>query len=281
MEKSNKKDGCIGGMMMKVVKRYLRLYRIYCAQFIKTIMQSKLDFFIGLVGFLLSQFAGITFLYLIFQQIPTLQGWTFDELLFVYGFAQIPRGLDHLLTDNIWMVAWWEVVNGNFDRYLIRPMNLFFQVICQKLQPDALGELTVGIVLTVRAIQKGVIELSILNVIVFIISIIAGGLIYTSVKLFFTTFSFWTKISGQFVQTAYNTADFSKYPIGIYPKSVRFVISFLIPFAFVAYIPSTYFLKGASFVSTVGAECLISIVLAVIAYRFFVFGSKRYESAGN
>ena len=101
---------------MKKIKRYCRLYRVLVAQFLKTILQSKVDFLMGLLGVFFTQIMGIAFLYLVFEQIPDLQGWTFDELIFIYGFAQIPRGIDHLFTDNIWMVAWWLVFDGDFDR---------------------------------------------------------------------------------------------------------------------------------------------------------------------
>ena len=80
-----------------------------------------------------------------------------DQLIFIYGFAQIPRGIDHLFTDNIWLVAWRLVLNGDFDRYMLRPMNIFFQVIAEKLQPDALGELLVGTILVCRALTKGMV----------------------------------------------------------------------------------------------------------------------------
>lgn len=69
-------------------------------------MQSKSDFLIGLCGFFFTQITGIAFLYLVFEQINVLGDWTLDQLIFIYGFAQIPRGIDHLLTDNIWLVAW-------------------------------------------------------------------------------------------------------------------------------------------------------------------------------
>ena len=85
---------------MSKLKRYLRLYRVLIAQFLKTIMQSKVDFLMGLFGFFFNQILGIAFLYLVFEQIPSLKGWTLDQLIFIYGFAQIPRGIDHLFTDN-------------------------------------------------------------------------------------------------------------------------------------------------------------------------------------
>ena len=131
---------------MEKIKRYLRLYKVFISQFFKVIMQSKVDFLMGLFGFFFTQITGILFLYLVFEQIPSLQGWSLNQLIFIYGFAQIPRGIDHLFTDNIWMIAWRWVINGDFDRYMLRPMNVFFQVIAEKLQPDALGELLVGMI---------------------------------------------------------------------------------------------------------------------------------------
>ena len=48
---------------MKKIQRYARLYRVLVTQFLKTIMQSKVDFLMGLLGFFLTQILGITFLY--------------------------------------------------------------------------------------------------------------------------------------------------------------------------------------------------------------------------
>ena len=266
--------------MMHTIKRYLRLYRVLVTQFFKVIMQSKVDFFMGLIGFFLTQMAGVLFLHLVFQQIPSLQGWTFDELLFIYGFAQIPRGLDHLFTDNIWLVAWRLVINGDFDRYMLRPMNVFFQVIAEKLQPDALGELLIGTILVVSSILKGAVVIDGIQSFLFVISVLAGALIYTSIKLFFATFAFWIKRSGPFLQLAYEMADFAKYPTDIYHKSIQFVITWVIPFAFVAYLPAAFFL-GKAQVAVIGMECGIALLFWGIAYGLFSYGICNYESAGN
>ena len=160
---------------MNTIKRYIRLYRVFVVQFLKFLVQSKADFLIGLIGFFLTQASGIAFIYLVFQQIPTLQDWTFSQLIFIYGFAQIPRGLDHLFTDNIWMVAWNLIVNGKFDRYMLRPMNLFLQVIFEKLQPDALGELLVGTILVVYSAVRGVVVLDAVHIGLFVVSVLAAA----------------------------------------------------------------------------------------------------------
>lgn len=267
---------------MKTLKRYLRLYRVFIAQFFKLIMQSKADFFIGLLGFFFTQITGIAFLYLVFRQIPVLADWTLDQLIFIYGFAQIPRGIDHLLTDNIWLVAWRLIVNGKFDRYMLRPMNLFLQVIFENLQPDALGELLVGTILIVLSLTKGIVIVDSAHILLFVVSIFAGALIYTAIKLLFASFAFWMKVSGPVLYTAYQLADFAKYPTEIYAKGVRFIITWIIPFGFVAYLPASYFLKpDVGALSTVGVECLLAAAFFTVAYLVFMWGTKVYESAGN
>lgn len=267
---------------MKTLKRYCRLYRVFVAQFFKSIVQSKANFFIGLGGFFLTQITGIAFLCLVFEQIPVLGEWSLEQLIFIYGFAQIPRGIDHLLTDNIWLLAWRLVVNGKFDRYMVRPMNLFLQVIFEKLQPDALGELLVGTILIVLSLGKGIVIVDVPHILLFMVSVCAGAVIYTAVKLLFASFSFWIKVSGPVLFTAYQFADFAKYPSEIYAKGVRFIINWVIPFAFVAYLPATYFLKPeVNGFKTIGVECVLAVVFFAIAYGVFTLGTRAYESAGN
>lgn len=268
---------------MGTLKRYLRLYKALISQFFKVVMQSKVDFLMGLFGFFFTQISGILFLYLVFEQIPDLKGWSLEQLVFIYGFAQIPRGIDHLFTDNLWLVAWRLVINGDFDRYMLRPMNIFFQVIAEKLQPDALGELLVGTILVVYSAAKGVVVLDAVHIALFAVSVMAGALIYTSIKLLFASLAFWIKRSGPFLQLAYDMAEFAKYPTEIYAKALRFVITWVIPFAFVAYLPVGYFLGTGmgNHMGVIGIECAIAAVFWLIAYAVFHKGISIYESAGN
>ena len=273
--------------MWKTIKRYGRLYKVLISQFFKGIMQSKVDFFMGLLGFFFTQILGLAFLFLVFRQIPSLNGWTLEQLVFIYGLAQIPRGIDHLFTDNIWLVAYRYVINGDFDRYMLRPMNLLFQVVSEKLQPDAVGELLVGTILVIVSVVRGVVVIDALHVLMFFVSVFAGALIYSAIKLFFASLAFWVKISGPFLQVAYEMSDFAKYPSEIYAKAIRFIITWVIPFAFVAYLPASYFLGVGDFFGVasgawiVATECVIAVVFWIIAYLVFQRGTQIYESAGN
>lgn len=95
------------------------------------------------------------------------------------------------------LVAWRLAINGDFDRYMLRPMNIFFQVIAEKLQPDALGELLTGTILVAGAVAKGIVIIDAVHIGLFLVSVLAGALIYTAIKLFFASLAFWVSMKVQ------------------------------------------------------------------------------------
>lgn len=263
------------------MRRYARLYIKFISQYLKVLMQSRVNFFIGLSGFLISQASGIAFLYLVFQQIPSLNGWTFNEVLLIYGFAQIPRGLDHFFTDYLWNLSMDVIIRGDFDRYLLRPINPLFHLISETVQADAIGELVVGITIFCIACNNLKIHFGIVNIIIIILITIAGAIIYTSVKLLLASLSFWLKTSIEILQVVYNFSDFVKYPTSIYSKGIQFMITIVIPFAFTAFIPAAYLIGKVNLTYALGGTILAAVISFCIAYVVWLQGIKVYESAGS
>lgn len=76
-------------------------------------------------------------------------------------------------------------------------------------------------------------------------------------------------------------AYFAKYPTEIYARFIRFIITWIIPFAFVAYLPASYFLgvRGTfglnGGVGIIGIECIIAAVFWVVAYAVFNRETKK------
>lgn len=266
---------------MKQVKRLLRMHRIFVAQELKRMMEYKGDFIVGIVGFLLGQFFNMLFIWIIFSQIPDLAGWTLEQVVFIYGFSLVPKGLDHLLFDNLWAIGHFIVRRGDFDKYLTRPINTLFHVMVEKLQIDALGELIMGIALICITLPAVSIEWSFIKVLLIIIAIPFATLIYTGIKTATAAIAFWTKRSGNITYMFYMVNDFAKYPVTIYNNTVRNIITYIIPFAFTAYYPALYFLTGENPWFNVGMTVIISIIVMVIGVVIWNKGIKAYESAGS
>lgn len=261
--------------------RYLDLYKDFALQYLKSLMQSKANFFIGFAGFFLMQMSGILFLSMVFSQIPTLNGWTFYEILFIYGFSQLPRGIDHLFADYLWVFSGNSIIRGDFDRYLLRPINPLFHVLSERLQLDAIGEIVIGSIIVVYSLINLNLQITFIGLILFIITVLAGAIIYTSIKLFFTALAFWIKDSFPLLNIVYMLSDFSKYPNAIYSKGIQVLLSFIIPFSFTAFIPASYFLRKSSLIYSIIGTIIVAFVTFIIAYKTWLQGIKVYESAGN
>ena len=262
------------------MKRIWKIYRLLAAQNLKRIMEYRADFLTGAVSFLIDQAIGIAFIFIIFTQIPQLAGFTFEQILFIYGFSQIPKGLDHLLADNLWCVGYFIVRKGDFDKYLIRPVNPLFHVIAETFQVDAIGELVVGIALLIYASPGAGLHITIWTILLSIIAVPFAALIYTSLKIITASLAFWLKSSGFIIQMVYGMNEFSKYPTTIYSLPVRIFVTYIIPFAFTGYYPSLFILTGNNALFNIGGVIAISSVLFVISVFIWNKGISAYESAG-
>lgn len=263
------------------MRKSLRLSRIFISQRLKRMMEYKIDFLTGALAFLLSQGSSILFLGVIFSNIPDLKGWKFEEIIFIYGFSLIPKGLDHLFADNLWKIGYFIVRKGDFDKYLTRPINTLYHVIIEGFEVDAFGEFFLGIFLTVYAGIKLSIVFDPLKIILLIIVVPFATMIYTSIKAATAAIAFWTRRSGHITHMFYMTNDFSKYPTSIYNGFIKTVITYIIPFALTAYYPALYLLKGVDPLFNIGMTIFISCIFALFAYYIWHRGLRAYESAGS
>ena len=163
------------------MKKYQRMHLIFIRQYIKQIMEYKVDFVVGVLGVFLTQGLNLLFLNVIFQHIPSLEGWTFQEIAFIYGFSLIPKGLDHLFFDNLWALGQRLVRKGEFDKYLTRPINPLFHILVETFQIDALGELLVGGILLGTTVTS--IAWTLPKFLLFLVCIPFATLIYTPVMI--------------------------------------------------------------------------------------------------
>ncbi|MCH4888211.1 multidrug ABC transporter permease [Acidaminobacter sp. JC074] len=262
--------------------RYIRIYKVFILQYLKTLMEYRTDFFIGMLSFFILQASNLIFISLVFSRIPHLNGWSYNQVLFIYGLSQIPRGLDHLFTDNLWLLANSYVRSGQFDKYLLRPINPLFHLIAERFQPDAFGEIIIGVSIFTYAYTKLGLAFNLLDWLLLLVVILAGIMIYTSIKLIGGSLALWTKRSQHFLFIVYQLADFSSYPMSIFSQFIKMVLTFVIPFAFVAFIPASFFLGMPAIEHTVITCCLVACILWFIAYQIvWKSGLKAYESTGN
>ena len=262
------------------MKRYLNIYSCFIKQYLKGLITYRTDFLVGMLAFLLDQSLGLFFLYVVFDNIDALAGFSQYEVFLMYGIGQIPKGIDHLIFDNIWLLPR-RIREGNVDRYLLRPINPLFSFLVERFQPDAFGEVILGIAISTYCFVFGGITFSFIKILGLTAMILTSVFIFTAVKLITASVAFWVKDSAQLMQISYELNDYSRYPLNIFPKPLRFIMTFIIPFALVAYYPALYLLGKQTFFGVIGLLVPVTLALCLIAVLLWKRGLKRYESAGS
>lgn len=260
---------------------YFLLYRKYLAMAIKSKLSYRVDLIVGMFSFMLRNVINFLTMFLIFSSVPRIGDWTIEMLVFLYGFSLLPKGIDHVFTDAIWFVGHRFVAIGEIDKYLIRPLNPLFQIIASEFQYEGFGEVLLGMFVFLALLPSQPIVWSWHNTIPFVICGAAATFVFTAVKLFFATIAFFTKRSVQIMTTIYQFSDFARYPIEIFGDAIKNLLLFVLPYGLVIYYPIKYLYTNQNMWGLTGVVVLVTFLMNVVAYRFWIFGLSRYESTGS
>jgi ABC-2 type transport system permease protein len=265
---------------MRALGRYMSLSIFFGGIFLRKLMQYRVDFLLGASGFIVSIMSRALFIYLVFQQVTNIHGWSYHQILFLFGFSLIPRGLDHMFTDQLWELGRKLVQRGEFFKYMIRPIHPLFYLVSERFfYPGGLGEIAAGIAIAAYAAQFLAIDLTVLKLLMVLLLIAASAIIYMSIKLMFGSLAFWTVTSFPAMNTAYQISTFAKYPIDIFHCAIQFMLLWLLPFAFTAYIPVNYILHDDT--GLVFWTPLVAVASFTLAYQVWRIGINRYEMTGS
>lgn len=261
-------------------KKYLYLYPEYLKQNIKTMLEYKIDFVIGVFSTLLSQFYGIFFVWVIFENIKQINGWTFYQITFIYGLLTLAKGIDMFFFDNLHALGYEYVKEGTFDILMIRPISPLFQLVANYTQQDGIGLFILGAIVVAKSLAELNITLTLLDILLLIIFVISGAAIISAINLIFATTGFKTINSHVIMGSVNSFQEFAFYPLSMYPKVIGFILTWILPYAFVSYYPSDYFLNKQYGILSVLTP-FIAVVLWIIALRVWHWGLKNYESTGS
>ena len=112
-------------MKKSKLRFYIRIYRKVLVQDLKSKMSYRSDFIISLIGMLFTNISGFITFWILFQNFPSINGWGYYEMMFLYGFSLVSLTPVQCFFDNNWQLRMY-VYSGDFIKYCFRPINLFF-----------------------------------------------------------------------------------------------------------------------------------------------------------
>jgi len=252
----------------------------YMSMHLKTRMQYRVSFFFTLVTQFLTLLVEIFVLKSMFEKFNLLNTYNIYELYFNfsviwlgYSLAQmLGRGFDKFTN---------LIIDGSFDLLLIRPRNLFLQIIGSDFYYEKITRVLSSLVLFVIGASKIIIDFNLFKLFVLILIILASFFMIMSVFIIGATFCFYTIQGIEFINIFTDgTKHIGQYPMGIFYKSVRNIFTFVIPLTMISYYPIEY-LTGRTNNAFLGLYPIAAILYFIPAIFIFKFGLKKYKSSGS
>jgi ABC-2 type transport system permease protein len=212
---------------------------------------------------------------------PNLHGWNEHELLFVLGFSLVPIGLFHTLCGNLYQLSNHYLIQGNLDRVLLRPYPAFLQICFDRIAIEDLSGVVLGIAIMVTAAaQLPHFDTSLPHLALLVVLILSAFGVVVAVFMAFAATGFWFEDRVGMVPPVYNLMEFGRWPTGMYHPVLKLLITCVIPFAFVAFYPASFIVRGEQ-----PFPALLTPVVALIALLcagwLWSTGIRRYHSSGS
>ncbi|MFI6948349.1 ABC transporter permease [Streptomyces sp. NPDC050422] len=263
----------------------VRAYGLIVAMWLRSTMAYRASFVMMAFGnFAATAFDFVTIL-LMFSHVDVLGGYTLPEIALLYGAAGTAFGLADLLMGSMDRLGR-RVRDGTLDTLLVRPVPVLAQVAADRFALRRLGRVTQGLLVLGYALVTLDIDWTVAKVVLVPLMVLSGGAIFAAVFVAGAAFQFVAQDASQ-VQNSftYGGATLLQYPPTVFATDLVRGVTFVVPLAFVNWLPSLYVLgrdyplglpEWVAFLPPlVAAVCW---ALAGLAWRA---GLRAYRSTGS
>lgn len=266
---------------LAAVARHIRVAALYVAQMAKTRLEYRGDLAIECMGSILSQCCGLAVVGIIFRSVPLLRGWSRAEVFFIYGFALTAQALFEAVADGFYWFADKYVMRGELDRVLLKPLHPLFQVLLENFNFEFVAELALGLVILAAATGQLESPPTAGEWTLIAVMLPSAVLVLCGLFLALASVSFWAEDKVGVLPPVYNLMAFGRYPLTIYHPVLRALLSWVLPYGFVAFYPATGFLRRGEFSAYFWGTPAAGAVVFAFGYWIFRAGLRRYRSTGS
>jgi len=234
-----------------------------------------LVFYVGQVGLLL----------VILARFHEIQGWDLGQMAFLFSLLAFAQGISNLFFSSLHNFDQ-MIIKGEFDRYLVRPLSPFGQVIVSKFEASTLAHLFIGCIALYIGSEMAEINWTWKKALYFPLVIAGGVMISGAIRLAVTSVAFWTLRNSSLVHTiVFSSREFVIYPVTIYNWGVQFFLTFVFPIAFINFYPAHYFLdrtgEGLLHPALQMGTPIVGLVLFALSIYSWKAGIDHYQSSGS
>lgn len=260
--------------------RYADLYWHFLLMRFKILMEYRVNFIIGASSTIFMQIGGLLTIWVVMSQVPSLNGWSLEEVLLIYGLITLAKSINHMFADNLWTIGRQYIRSGSFDRFLVRPIDPLFHLLADRFCHDGIGNFLVGFALVAHSVRVLGIASSPLNLLALVVAVLSGGAIFIALNMITGTSAFWIMDAVPVIRVVFDFHLFAQYPLNMYPRLIGILLTWLIPYGFASFFPASLLL-GREYGWLAWLSPLVAIVLLTIGYQVWKVGLRHYSSTGS
>lgn len=265
---------------MKSLFYYLRLYGLMAGKYIQARMQYRADFLISTLGILAGNAATVAATWVVFTSIPTLGGYTYPQVVFLYAFALLAQTPMQIVFDNLWSLRM-HTNQGTFIKHYFRPVPTLFSYVAEMVDLKGFGMLAFGIgALIWSSMELGLVWTP-LRVALLPVLLTGGALIFVSLMLLAASATFWVKDSFAILAFVGGFRDHARYPLGIYNSVFQFLFTFVVPIAYIAWYPAQFYLSDQVPDWTAWASPVFAGALFALGVAGWNRGTRHWGGTGS
>jgi len=243
------------------------------------------DFLTALAMGLAWQTSVLVFATVLLTRFPGLGGWTSGGVLLIVAIRLLSHGAWVLIFNPLMMIPY-IVQQGALDGYLIRPMPVYRQVLLYAFPLNALGDSFSALLLFAFAVTRVHLHWTPLTVLYLIAAVIGGMFLEAAIQTAVSILAFRHTIPlAIYMWFDRMIATFGNYPFSIFPLAARAVLTYVLPVAFVAYLPAAVLMGRAGTTGVPAglayASPAVGLVLYILARYAWYRALRRYESVGG
>ena len=263
----------------------VHLMAVYSKTTAKAWFQYRVDAFLKSLAVFLREATGIIVIYFTLLKFDTLSGWNIYEMLFLFSLLFLTYGIMIIFFTGLRDFGK-TVRDGSFDRFMLRPRGLLFQILFANADWfAALGHGGLGIALFLISAGKVGISWNVTRVCYYLVTVAGGVLIQGAVFLLMAALNIFLLQTDSLKEMLYwNMRKFAGYPISIFGKVIQTLMIYVMPFAFVNYFPAQYLLRKEDMTYPsiyMYLTPVVGVVMYLLAYAFWRYSIRFYKSSGN
>lgn len=214
---------------------------------------------------------------IIFSRTDHLAGWSFHEVVVLFGTFTILGGI--LLTFVEPNVLWFHqrIIAGQLDEALVKPAPSLFLVSLGRHAPLGLVQAGIGAVIVAWGISLSGDAFPVWQGLVWLALLAVAAVLTWVTRVLIARITLW--VPGLTLDVVYEGAwQFGRYPVTMYRQPARFVLTWVLPVAFITTVPARALTCGVS-PQLLGASLGIGVVAVVVLRLVWTSGLRRYTSA--